>query len=34
MDEKLRILEEARSPNTTAAEVLRRYQLDGATFYN
>ncbi len=34
VDEKLRILEEARSPNTTVAEVLRRYQLDGATFYN
>ena len=34
VDEKLRIIEEASSPNTTVAEVLRRYQLDGATFYN
>ena len=34
VDEKLRILEEARSPNTTVAEVLRRYQVDGATFYH
>jgi transposase-like protein len=34
VDEKLRILEEARSPNTTVAEVLRRYQVDGETFYN
>lgn len=34
VDEKLRILEEARAPNTTVAEVLRRYQVDGATFYN
>ncbi len=34
VDETLRILEEARSPNTTVAEVLRRYQVDGATFYN
>ena len=32
-DEKLRILEEARSPGTTVAEVLRRYQLEGTTFY-
>lgn len=32
-DEKLRILEEARQPNTTVAEVLRRHQLEGATFY-
>lgn len=32
-EEKLRILEEARAPNTTVAEVLRRHQLDGATFY-
>ena len=31
--EKLRILEEARAPNTTVAEVLRRHQLDAATFY-
>lgn len=34
VDEKLRIIEEARSPNTTVAEVLRRHQVDGATFYN
>lgn len=32
-DEKLKILEEARAPGTTVAEVLRRYQLEGATFY-
>jgi len=32
-DEKLKILEEARQPNTTVAEVLRRYQLEGTTFY-
>ena len=32
-DEKLRILEEARAPTTTVAEVFRRHQLDGATFY-
>lgn len=32
-DEKLKILEEARAPGTTVAEVLRRYQLDGTTFY-
>jgi transposase len=32
-DEKLRILEEARQPNTTVAEVLRRHQLDPQTFY-
>lgn len=32
-EEKLRILEEARQPGTTVAEVLRRYQLDGTTFY-
>jgi transposase-like protein len=34
LGEKLRIIEEARSPNTTMAKVLRRYQVDGATFYN
>ena len=33
VEEKLRILEEARQPNTTVAEVLRRHQLDAATFY-
>jgi len=31
--EKVRILEEAREPNTTVAEVLRRHQVDQATFY-
>ena len=30
-DEKLKILEEARQPNTTVAEVLRRHQLDATT---
>lgn len=32
-DQKLKILEEARQPNTTVAEVLRRHQVDGPTFY-
>jgi transposase-like protein len=32
-EEKLRILEEARAPQTTVAEVLRRHQLDAASFY-
>ena len=32
-DEKLKILEEARQPQTTLAEVLRRHQLDATTFY-
>lgn len=32
-DEKVKILEEARQAGTTVAEVLRRYQLDGTTFY-
>ncbi len=31
--EKLKILEEARQPQTTVAEVLRRHQLDATTFY-
>lgn len=31
--EKLKILEEARQPSTTVAEVLRRHQLDATTFY-
>lgn len=31
--EKLKILEEARAPQTTVAEVLRRHQLDATTFY-
>ncbi len=32
-EEKLQIIEEARAPGTSVAEVLRRHQLDGATFY-
>ena len=32
-DEKVKILEEARQPGTTVAEVLRRHQLDATTFY-
>lgn len=32
-DEKLRILEEARQPGMTVAEVLRRHQVDATTFY-
>ena len=31
-DDKLRILEEARAPHTTVAEVLRRHRLDAATY--
>jgi transposase len=31
--EKLQILEEARQPNTSVAEVLRRHRVDGTTFY-
>ena len=31
--EKVKIIEEARQPNTTVAEVLRRHQLDATTFY-
>lgn len=31
--EKVKILEEGRAPGTTVAEVLRRNQLDAATFY-
>jgi transposase len=31
--EKLRILEEARQPKTTVAEVLRRHRVDATTFY-
>jgi transposase-like protein len=31
--EKLKILEEGRAPGATVAEVLRRHQLDAATFY-
>jgi len=33
VEEKLRILEEARQPNTAVAEVLRRHRVDAATFY-
>jgi len=32
-EEKLQILEEARQPNTTVAEVLRRHRVDPSTFY-
>ncbi len=32
-EEKLAILEEARRPGVVVAEVLRRHQLDGTTFY-
>ena len=32
-EQKLRILEEARQPNTTVAEVLRRHGVDAATYY-
>jgi transposase len=32
-EEKVRILEEARQPATTVAEVLRRHQVDATTFY-
>ncbi len=31
--EKMRILEEARAPGATVAEVLRRHRVDAATFY-
>ena len=33
VEDKLRILEEARQPGTTVAEVLRRHQLDATTYY-
>lgn len=33
VEEKLRILEEARQPDTSVAEVLRRQQVDPGTFY-
>ncbi|MFO7893707.1 MAG: transposase [Longimicrobiales bacterium] len=33
VEDKLRILEEARQPNTTVAEVLRRHQVAAHTFY-
>jgi transposase len=32
-EEKLQILEEARQPHTTVAEVLRRHRVDASTFY-
>ncbi len=32
VEEKLRLLEEAREPNTSVAEVLRHNGLDAATF--
>ena len=32
-EQKLAIIEEARRPGTVVAEVLRRHQLDAATFY-
>lgn len=33
VEDKLRVLEEARQPGTTVAEVLRRHQLDATTYY-
>ena len=33
VEDKIRILEEAREPNTTVSEVLRRHQVDPTTFY-
>ena len=33
VEEKLRILEEARQPQTTVAEVLQRHGVDAATYY-
>jgi transposase len=33
VEDKLKILEEARQPKTTVAEVLRRHGLDATTFY-
>ena len=33
VEEKLRVLEEARAPGATVAEVLRRYGIDGTTYY-
>lgn len=32
-EQKLKILEEARQPGTTVAEVLRRHKVDATTFY-
>lgn len=33
VEDKVKILEEARQPGTTVAEVLRRHQVDATTFY-
>jgi transposase len=33
VEQKLKILEEARQPNTTVAEVCRRHGIDGTTYY-
>lgn len=33
VEEKLKILEEARQPHTTVAAVLRRHGVDAQTFY-
>jgi len=33
VEQKLKILEEARQPETTVAEVCRRHGIDGTTFY-
>ena len=33
VEDKIRILEEAREPNTTVSEVLLRHQVDPTTFY-
>jgi transposase len=33
VEEKLRVLEEAREPGTSVAEVLRRHQVEQGTFY-
>lgn len=33
VEDKIRILEEARAPGTTVAEALRRHQVDATTYY-
>jgi len=33
VEQKVRMLEEARAPDTTVSEVLRRHQVDQTTFY-
>lgn len=33
VEEKIRIMEEARGPGTTVAEVLRRHGIDATTYY-